>query len=71
MKGSHALTKRWLAALPFPLTGAQQRVVREIDSDLGHGPPMNRLIQGDVGAGKTAVAVYAMLRAVEAGEQAA
>jgi ATP-dependent DNA helicase RecG len=70
-EGSHALTKRWLSALPFPLTSAQQRVVREIDDDLGHGPPMNRLIQGDVGAGKTAVAVYAMLRAVESGEQAA
>ena len=43
----------------------------EIDADLGHGPPMNRLLQGDVGAGKTFVAIYAMLRAVEAGEQAA
>ncbi len=45
--------------------------MREIDTDLGHGPPMNRLLQGDVGAGKTFVAVYAMLRAVESGEQAA
>jgi ATP-dependent DNA helicase RecG len=65
------LTRRWLAALPFKLTNAQQRVMGEIDADLHHGPPMNRLLQGDVGAGKTFVAVYAMLRAVEAGEQAA
>ena len=43
----------------------------EIDHDLAHGPPMNRLLQGDVGAGKTFVALYAMLKAVEAGEQAA
>jgi ATP-dependent DNA helicase RecG len=65
------LIKRWLASLPFKLTNAQQRVMREIDADLSHGPPMNRLLQGDVGAGKTFVAVYAMLRAVESGEQAA
>ena len=65
------LSKRWLATLPYQLTGAQQRVMGEIDADLGHGPPMNRLLQGDVGAGKTFVAVYAMLRAVESGEQAA
>ncbi len=70
-EGSHVLTKSWLEALPFPLTGAQRRVMDEIDADLSHGPPMNRLLQGDVGAGKTAVAVYAMLRAVESGEQAA
>jgi ATP-dependent DNA helicase RecG len=65
------LSARWLATLPFALTGAQRRVMREIDADLQQGSPMNRLLQGDVGAGKTFVAVYAMLRAVEAGEQAA
>ena len=65
------LTQQWLKALPFPLTRAQQRVMREIDDDLAHGPPMNRLLQGDVGAGKTFVALYAMLKAVESGEQAA
>ncbi|HEV3271870.1 MAG TPA: ATP-dependent DNA helicase RecG [Candidatus Methylacidiphilales bacterium] len=65
------LSARWLASLPFPLTNAQRRVMAEIDADLNHGPPMNRLLQGDVGSGKTLVAVYAMLRAVEAGEQAA
>lgn len=65
------LVQRWLDSLPVKLTGAQQRVMREIDADLKQGPPMNRLLQGDVGAGKTFVAIYAMLRAVEAGEQAA
>ena len=65
------LAKRWLASMPYKLTNAQARVMGEIDADLGHGPPMNRLLQGDVGSGKTFVAVYAMLRAVEAGEQAA
>jgi ATP-dependent DNA helicase RecG len=68
---SRDLSQRWLKSLPFALTGAQQRVMAEIDADLGQGPPMNRLLQGDVGAGKTFVAIYAMLRAVEAGEQAA
>jgi ATP-dependent DNA helicase RecG len=71
IKASHAISERWLASLPYKLTNAQRRVMNEIDADLGHGPPMNRLLQGDVGAGKTFVAVYAMLRAVEAGEQAA
>jgi len=66
-----ALSARWRELLPYTLTNAQQRVMGEIDADLSHGPPMNRLLQGDVGAGKTFVAVYAMLRAVEAGEQAA
>ena len=65
------LAKRWMEALPFAPTNAQRRVMGEIDSDLGQGPPMNRLLQGDVGAGKTLVAIYAMLKAVEAGEQAA
>ncbi len=65
------LSQRWLAALPFALTNAQKRVMQEINKDLAHGPPMNRLLQGDVGAGKTFVAIYAMLKAVEAGEQAA
>jgi ATP-dependent DNA helicase RecG len=67
----HGLTQQWKASLPYKLTNAQQRVMAEIDADLGHGPPMNRLLQGDVGSGKTFVAIYAMLRAVEAGEQAA
>lgn len=58
-------------SLPFPLTGAQQRVLEEISLDLLSGVPMNRLVQGDVGSGKTMVALGAMLMAVENGYQAA
>jgi ATP-dependent DNA helicase RecG len=58
-------------ALPFPLTGAQKRVLREIADDMRSPHPMNRLVQGDVGAGKTLVALLAMIVAVESGYQAA
>ncbi len=57
--------------LPFGLTGAQSRAVREIEDDLAQASPMLRLLQGDVGSGKTVVALEAMLLAVEAGAQAA
>jgi ATP-dependent DNA helicase RecG len=57
-------------ALPFALTSAQERVWSEIRSDLARAVPMNRLLQGDVGSGKTIVAVMALLTAVEAGCQA-
>ncbi len=60
-----------LKLLPFELTGAQKRVFHEIMRDLGKDSPMNRLIQGDVGSGKTIVALLTMLVAVERGEQAA
>ena len=65
------LTRALLKALPFRLTGAQQRAWREIAADLGQPHPMQRLLQGDVGSGKTVVAALAMLHAVEAGYQAA
>lgn len=58
-------------ALPFPLTGAQQRSIREIEGDLAQDTPMLRLLQGDVGAGKTVVALEAMLVAIEAKCQSA
>lgn len=58
-------------SLPFELTGAQKRSIAEIESDMAQGAPMLRLLQGDVGSGKTAVALNAMLIAVEAGGQAA
>ncbi|MDD3799662.1 MAG: ATP-dependent DNA helicase RecG, partial [Novosphingobium sp.] len=58
-------------ALPFPLTGAQRRSIREIEGDMAQEAPMLRLLQGDVGAGKTVVALEAMLIAVEGGAQAA
>jgi ATP-dependent DNA helicase RecG len=57
--------------LPFALTGAQQRSIAEIEGDMAQGAPMLRLLQGDVGSGKTVVALSAMLVAVEAGAQAA
>lgn len=57
--------------LPFPLTNAQKRVIREIRSDLGSGRQMNRLLQGDVGSGKTIVALMVMLLALDNGYQAA
>jgi len=65
------LSQRFLERLPFTLTGAQQRVLAEIADDLAQPRPMLRLLQGDVGSGKTVVAAAAALRAVETGAQAA
>jgi ATP-dependent DNA helicase RecG len=65
------LTARWLASLPFELTGDQAAALAAIDADLARAEPMQRLLMGEVGSGKTAVALYAMLRAVEHGLQAA
>ena len=69
--GSGTLLERFLNLLPFELTGAQRKVIAEIRRDLAAGHPMNRLLQGDVGSGKTVVAIAAMLLAIEAGYQAA
>ena len=69
--GLAAAQKELQAGLPFSLTGAQQRVIREIAKDLDSARPMLRLVQGDVGSGKTLVAAAAMLTAVRAGWQAA
>jgi ATP-dependent DNA helicase RecG len=68
---SGTLKKRLLDVLPFRLTAAQQRVFNEILNDMEQPHPMNRLIQGDVGCGKTIVAIMSMLTAVECGYQAA
>jgi ATP-dependent DNA helicase RecG len=57
--------------LPYPLTGAQRRVIAEIEGDMAQATPMVRLLQGDVGSGKTVVALHALLVAVEAGSQGA
>jgi RecG-like helicase/REP element-mobilizing transposase RayT len=65
------LAEQFIAALPFAFTGAQQRVFNEVKHDLQVASPMNRLLQGDVGSGKTVVAIAAMLLAVESGSQAA
>jgi ATP-dependent DNA helicase RecG len=68
---SAAALERAVARLPFQLTGAQRRVLAEISRDMGRPEPMNRLLQGDVGSGKTAVAFAAMMLAVGSGWQAA
>ena len=66
-----SLRERLLAALPFALTPAQQRVLGEIDRDLQRDVPMHRLLQGDVGSGKTVVAALAAARAIQSGWQCA
>jgi ATP-dependent DNA helicase RecG len=63
--------ERWVASLPFVPTADQLAAFADIDEDLDSGEPMQRLLMGEVGSGKTVVAVYAMLRALEAGHQAA
>ncbi|HET9244015.1 MAG TPA: ATP-dependent DNA helicase RecG [Gaiella sp.] len=65
------LAGRYRSALPFTLTDAQEGAIAEIDADLQRSVPMQRLLQGDVGSGKTAVALYTLLRAVDAGRQGA
>jgi ATP-dependent DNA helicase RecG len=69
--GNGRLRQRWLKSLPFRLTLAQQRVTAEVAADTTQPQPMLRLVQGDVGSGKTAVACAAALAAVEAGYQVA
>ena len=69
LQGDGRLTAK--LRLPYQLTGAQQRVIGEIRGDMAQDKPMLRLLQGDVGSGKTLVALLAMLEAVEAGAQAA
>ncbi len=72
LDGEPELTARWLETmLPFALTGDQRLALEAIDGDLAAAIPMQRLLMGEVGSGKTVVALYAMLRAVEHGCQAA
>ena len=72
LDGERELTSRWLSTmLPFTLTGDQLRAIEEIDGDLEGERPMQRLLMGEVGSGKTVVALYALLRAVEHGYQGA
>ncbi len=71
LPGDGALRKALLDELPFSLTAAQQRVLEEISADLARPRPMLRLVQGDVGSGKTIVAALAALQAMESGCQAA
>ncbi len=71
LRWSEQIDKHIRERFPFALTGAQQRVIREVVEDLTHDGPANRLIQGDVGSGKTVIALYAMLLAAASGHQAA
>ncbi|NCC21404.1 MAG: ATP-dependent DNA helicase RecG [Alphaproteobacteria bacterium] len=71
IKGTGALREAVTSALPFALTGAQERALAEIDADMGSDSRMLRLLQGDVGSGKTVVAALAMMNALENGAQAA
>ena len=71
MAGDATLTQALRERLPFALTRAQQRVIAEIRRDLARGEPMQRLLQGDVGSGKTVVAALAALQAIESGFQVA
>ena len=71
LAGGGAMAKRLAAVLPFKLTGAQRRVIADIAHDLAQQHPMHRLVQGDVGSGKTVVALFAALAAIEHGHQAA
>jgi ATP-dependent DNA helicase RecG len=71
LAGPGELVARYRHALPFALTEHQERTISEIDLDLARATPMQRLLQGDVGSGKTVVALYALLRAVESGRQGA
>ncbi len=70
LTGQGSLQEKFLASLPFKLTAAQGRVVDEIATDLAQASPMLRLVQGDVGSGKTVVAAMSMLQAIEQGKQA-
>jgi ATP-dependent DNA helicase RecG len=71
LTGTGKLTGALLARIPFKLTRAQERVWREIAHDLKRATPMQRLLQGDVGSGKTIIAALAALQAIESGRQAA
>src|SRR6202000_406612 len=68
---NEGLTRRFVESLPFRMTNAQQRALRDVEADLGLSRPMVRLIQGDVGCGKTVVAAAAAARAAGSGMQVA
>jgi ATP-dependent DNA helicase RecG len=72
LDAQRTLTQRWLeSGLPFPLTSDQARALQDVDEDLAQSHPMQRLLMGEVGSGKTVVALFALLRAVEQGWQGA
>jgi ATP-dependent DNA helicase RecG len=69
--GDNAITGKFLESIPFPLTNSQSRAISEIECGMARTRQMNRILMGDVGSGKTVVAMWAALRAVECGHQAA
>ncbi len=71
LKRTGILTERFLKMLSFELTEGQKKIINEIANDMARSKPMNRLLQGDVGSGKTVIALYALLIAVESGYQGA
>ena len=71
LDGSQSLSAKMIQELPFALTGSQSRAIEEIGTDLSRANQMNRMLMGDVGSGKTIVAFWAMIRAIECGHQAA
>jgi ATP-dependent DNA helicase RecG len=71
LDGSQSLDARMIEELPFALTGSQSRAIEEIGANLARPNQMNRMLMGDVGSGKTLVAFWAMIRAIECGHQAA
>ena len=71
LDGSQSLSAKMTNELPFSLTGSQSRAIEEIAADLARPNQMNRMLMGDVGSGKTVVAFWAMIRAIECGHQAA
>ncbi|HEY6299125.1 MAG TPA: ATP-dependent DNA helicase RecG, partial [Candidatus Binatus sp.] len=71
LDGSQSLSAKMTKELPFSLTGSQSRAIEEIAADLARPNQMNRMLMGDVGSGKTVVAFWAMIRAIECGHQAA
>jgi ATP-dependent DNA helicase RecG len=70
LTGTGKLTEQFLHSLPFPLTESQRRAIAEIGADMARPTPMNRMLMGDVGSGKTVVAFCSALRAIESGYQA-
>lgn len=71
LDGPDGISRKWLGSLPYELTGDQERAAAEISAELAGESPMRRLLMGEVGSGKTVVALLAMLRAAESGAQAA
>src|SRR4029077_7041101 len=71
LDGSQSLSAKMVSDLPFALTGSQSRAIEELGEDLARSNQMNRMLMGDVGSGKTIVAFWAMIRAIECGHQAA